>query len=56
MGYDVMRFLSYFGDKTCIFFGKSDWPAGNSKKPRLAGMPAAAGNLPPMAIFFLYFW
>ena len=41
--------LRFFGNKTTQFFsGQSDWPADNSRKVRLAGMPATAGSLPPM--------
>ena len=41
--------LRFFGNKTMqIFSGQSDWPADNSRKVRLAGMPATAGSLPPM--------
>ena len=47
--------LRFFGNKTTQFFsGQSDWPANNSRKVRLAGMPATAGmpaiagSLPPM--------
>ena len=43
--------LRFFGNKTTQFFsGQSDWPADNSRKVRLAGMPATAGSLPPMCI------
>ena len=38
--------LRFFGNKTTQFFsGQSDWPADNSRKVRLAGMPATAGSL-----------
>ena len=41
MGYHEISFLSDFGDRNMhFFFGKSDWPEGNSKKAQLAGMPA----------------
>ena len=44
------KHLRSFGNKTTQFFfpGQSDWPADNSRKVRLAGMPATAGSLPPM--------
>ena len=33
--------LRFYGNKTTQFFsGQSDWPADNSRKVRLAGMPA----------------
>ena len=48
MGLHEISFLSYFGERNMHFFGKSDWPAGNSKKAQSAGMPAIDGNLPPM--------
>ena len=35
--------LRFFGNKTTQFFsGQSDWPADNSRKFRLAGMPGHA--------------
>ena len=41
--------LRFFDNKaTQIFSGQSDWPADNSRKVRLAGVPATAGSLPPM--------
>ena len=43
--------LRFFGNKTTQFFsGQSNWPAHNSRKVRLAGMPATAGSLPPMNV------
>ena len=54
MGYHEISFLSYFGDRNVHFFyGKSDWPAGNSRKAQLADMPVKVGNLPPMDLIFL---
>ena len=32
MVYHEISFLSYFGDRNMHFFGKSDWPAENSRK------------------------
>ena len=44
--------LRFFGNKTTQFFsGQSDWPADNSRKVRLAGMPATAVSLPPMCMY-----
>ena len=41
--------LRFFDNKTTqIFSGQSDWPADNSRKVQLAGMPDTAGSLPPM--------
>ena len=41
--------LRFFSNKTTQFFSdQSDWPADNSRKVQLAGMPATAGSLPPM--------
>ena len=34
-----------------FFSGQSDWLADNSRKVRLAGMPATAGSLPPMLMY-----
>ena len=35
--------LRFFGNKTKQFFsGQTDWPADNSRKVRLAGMPAVS--------------
>ena len=48
------RSPALFCNKTRQFFsGQSDWPADNSRKVRLAGMPATAGSLPPMNMLFL---
>ena len=43
--------LHFFGNKTTQFFsGQSDWPADDSRKVRLASMPATASSLPPMTM------
>ena len=44
----LLRFFGNTNKTTQFFSGQSDWPADNSRKVRLAGMPATAGSLPPM--------